>query len=99
MNYTDNSTKGALYTLFLTPAGVDAAGEKLFTFASFVRVTLNDPTDGTPEVVMPISWDNIIADPFDNPPTFRIEVTNGGAIPLPQPSDVDQKSLHFVGPV
>lgn len=98
MNFTDSSSKGAIYTLFLTPVGFTPSGEKLFQFASFARVTLNDITDGTPELMIPLPWDNILGDPFDNPASFRIEMTNGGPVPLPQPTDVDQKSLHFVGP-
>jgi len=99
MNFTDDSSKGAYYTLFLTQTGFTPSGEKLFTFASFARVTLNDKTDGTPECIMPLSWDNILGDAFDNPPNFRIEFSGGGPVPQAQPSDTDQKSLHFIGPL
>ncbi len=98
MNYTDYSAGNAEYTIYITPAGKDLNGEPLYRFGDFCTVRLNDATDSTGTFVMPILWENQFGDAFDNGPRVRFEQVSG-AIPAPQSTDLDQRALHFVGPL
>jgi len=98
MNYTDYSSSNAEFTLYLTPAGKDLMGEPLYVYASFCTVRLSDNTDSTGTFVLPMPFDHPLGDPFDNLPRFRIEMVSG-PIPAPQATDVDQRALHFIGPL
>ena len=98
MNYTDVSAGSAEWTLYFTPAGVDLYGNPLYTMQDFATVRLNDSTDATPIFVTAMPWYNPLGDPMDNQIRFRFEMLNQ-PIPIQQPSDTDQKSLHYIGPI
>lgn len=98
MNYTDVSASSSEFTLYFTPAGKDLNGEQLYTYASFCSVRLNDNTDSTGQFVLPMPFDHPLMEAWDNLPRFRIEMVSG-AIPAPQPTDLDQRALHYIGPL
>jgi hypothetical protein len=98
MNWTDVSTQSCEVSLYVTPAGKDLNGDPLYTMQNFCMVRLNDNTDASPTFMLPLPWQHPLGDYTNNLIRFRIEQVSG-AVPAPQPTDLDQRALHYVGPL
>lgn len=94
MNYTDQSSKDAEFTLYFYPAGVDGSGQPLYTLQDYCTVRLSDTTDSTPSFMLPLPWQHPLGDFSDQQVRYRLTMASG-ARPDAQIGDADQRGLHF----